>query len=372
MKKLLIPFLLLLSCFAFGQTTVRMSATTSSTNTYTTTFNPAVSVFNTSTIYVIPFGNANSSGTVTIDPDTGGAGAAIAIKGDDGNDLAVAAIKAGGTYAFKFNGTVLKMIGSAGGGVLTDGSGTSANGTAADLGGTLIVDAAIDLNGNVFRASEGGDVLIEASAGQASIQGHGGSDDTIIEATPTEGVIQNNNNNKVSVDAAGVLIQANNAGDDILLDTGDDLNLDPTDDIQLNGATGVQGQAIRVKTNGGWEFITVNGTYTPTLFNTSNIAASTAYITGWYRVENRVTVFGKVDIDATLSASTATELGFSLPIASNMTGEEDLGGAAVSDAIASLTARIRADATNDRASIVFKSLSLSNDSYSFEFSYQIK
>lgn len=116
----------------------------------------------------------------------------------------------------------------------------------------------------------------------------------------------------------------------------------------------------------------LSGTYTPTLFNTTNVAASTAYVTGYYRIGNSVTVYGKVDIDVTLAASTASELQMTLPIASNMTAEQDLGGTAVSDGVASLSARIKCDPTTDRASVVFKAISLSNDSYSFEFSYQIK
>jgi hypothetical protein len=115
-----------------------------------------------------------------------------------------------------------------------------------------------------------------------------------------------------------------------------------------------------------------DGTYTPTPVNTTNVSASTAYVTGYYRVGNMVTVFGKIDIDATLAASTATELQIDLPVASNMTGEQDLAGNAISDAVASLTARVKGDATTDRASFVFKALSLNNDSYSFEFSYQVK
>jgi hypothetical protein len=115
MRKLSILLLSLLSVVAFGQTTVRMSAVATGTNTYSTTFNPTVSTFNQTTIYVIPFTNANTSGTVTVDPDGGGSGAAISIKGTDGNDLAVGDIKAGGTYGFKFNGTVLRMIGAQGG-----------------------------------------------------------------------------------------------------------------------------------------------------------------------------------------------------------------------------------------------------------------
>jgi hypothetical protein len=112
MKKLFIFLFTILSLSSFAQTTVRMSATATGTDTYSTTFNPTVSVFNQSTIYVLPFTNANTSGTVTIDPDAGGSGSAIAIKGADGNDLDVGAIVAGGVYEFKFNGTVLRMLGA--------------------------------------------------------------------------------------------------------------------------------------------------------------------------------------------------------------------------------------------------------------------
>jgi len=115
-----------------------------------------------------------------------------------------------------------------------------------------------------------------------------------------------------------------------------------------------------------------DGTYTPSLTNVTNTTASTAYVTGYYRIGASVTVFGKVDVNPTLGAGTATEIGISLPIASNFTAEEDLGGTAVSDALASETARVKADATNDRAAVIFKSISITNDSYSFEFSYRIK
>lgn len=70
----------------------------------------------------------------------------------------------------------------------------------------------------------------------------------------------------------------------------------------------------------------VNGDYTPSLTNTTNVAASTAYSTGWYRVGNRVTVYGKVDIDPT--AQGAVELRMSLPSLSqaNFTQDYQAGG----------------------------------------------
>lgn len=119
-----------------------------------------------------------------------------------------------------------------------------------------------------------------------------------------------------------------------------------------------------------------SGTYTFTPVNVANVAASTAYPSQWMRVGNVVTVSGKVDIDATLAVNTATELGIPLPIASNLTAEENCAGDAVSDVsvagLPALSARVKADAANDRAAVSFNSLSLTNDPYSFQFTYVIQ
>lgn len=138
----------------------------------------------------------------------------------------------------------------------------------------------------------------------------------------------------------------------------------------LAGAT--NGRAVVASTTGALSAgaIVASGTYTPTLTNVTNVSASTAYDCQYLRVGNTVTVSGKVDIDVTLGA--ASELGLSLPISSAMTAEENLGGTASSSAAASLVSAIRADATNDRAAFVFTAISLTNDSYFFEFTYQIK
>lgn len=114
-----------------------------------------------------------------------------------------------------------------------------------------------------------------------------------------------------------------------------------------------------------------NGTYTPTLFNTTNVAASTAYVCQWSKVGPVVTVSGAVDIDATLAAGTNTILGMSLPVASNFTNRSNCGGTAASDAAVGLSAPIKGDTGNDRALIQFLSSSLTNDTYSFTFTYLI-
>jgi hypothetical protein len=115
-----------------------------------------------------------------------------------------------------------------------------------------------------------------------------------------------------------------------------------------------------------------SGTYTPTLTNVTNVAASTAFQCAWIRVGDLITVTGQASIDCTTAASTSTELGISLPVASNLLGDASLAGTAVSDQVASLSARIKADATNDRARIVFKAVSSTNDTYSFTFTYLVQ
>lgn len=112
-----------------------------------------------------------------------------------------------------------------------------------------------------------------------------------------------------------------------------------------------------------------SGTYTPTLFNVTNIDASTAYVCQYMRVGNVVTVSGKVDIDQT--AAGAYELGLSLPIASNFSASEQCAGTAVGVTAADDALLILGDTTNDRASFQAAATSTSNHSHYFTFTYQI-
>jgi hypothetical protein len=120
-----------------------------------------------------------------------------------------------------------------------------------------------------------------------------------------------------------------------------------------------------------------SGTYTPTLTNVTNVAASTARVCQWIRVGNVVTVSGGVDIDTTTAGGTATELGLSLPIASSITLPEQLGGTACSSrtvAGASISAQIgniQGDAPNDRAQLITNSSDAQNNYWSFSFQYVV-
>lgn len=122
--------------------------------------------------------------------------------------------------------------------------------------------------------------------------------------------------------------------------------------------------------NGGTGVTAPSGTYTPTLTNVANIAASTAYECQYLVVGTSVIVSGKVDIDPTLAA-TSTQLGISLPVASNFGAAEDCAGVAFAPAIAAQGAAILGDETNNRAQLQYISGDLTNQAMYFLFQYQV-
>lgn len=111
------------------------------------------------------------------------------------------------------------------------------------------------------------------------------------------------------------------------------------------------------------------GTYTPTLFNTTNIAASTASLLHYRLTGNQVEVWGNVVVSET-TASVFSELGISLPIASNLALGTDLYGNA-STAL-SYSAIVAGDTTNDRAVLQFTINNNASQGWRTRFSYEIK
>lgn len=112
------------------------------------------------------------------------------------------------------------------------------------------------------------------------------------------------------------------------------------------------------------------GTYTPTLTNVANLDASTAYQCQWSRVGKIVTVSGKVDVDPTTTV-TATQLGISLPVASNLGAQEDCAGSAFASGIAGQGAAIRGDAANNRAEMAWIATDVTNQPMYFTFQYEV-
>lgn len=113
-----------------------------------------------------------------------------------------------------------------------------------------------------------------------------------------------------------------------------------------------------------------DGEYTPTLTNVTNVAASTPQVTQWYRVGNRVTVFGYIAIDPT--ALGAFQVDMSLPVPSNFANVIQAGGTFSSTASGiSQGGGIWSDATNDRVSFIGVATDTANRSYAFQFSYKV-
>lgn len=112
------------------------------------------------------------------------------------------------------------------------------------------------------------------------------------------------------------------------------------------------------------------GAYTPTLTNKTNVSASTAYSTRYVRVGNFVRVSGRVSVTPTAASSTSTELGISLPIASNFSNSTtDAGGVGASGF--GIVAGITADTTNDRLTLTFPASNTSANLISFVAEYTV-
>lgn len=113
------------------------------------------------------------------------------------------------------------------------------------------------------------------------------------------------------------------------------------------------------------------GTYTPTLTNSTNVAASTVSVCQWMRIGNVVAVSGEVTIDPT-SANTASDLRLSLPVSSNLSTTGDLGGTANSHNVFGYSSRILASPTDNLARFIFVSDgAAANAGFSFSFMYKI-
>lgn len=123
-------------------------------------------------------------------------------------------------------------------------------------------------------------------------------------------------------------------------------------------------------TDVGWSIIVTSGKYTPTLTNVANLDASTAYECQYMRVGSIVNVSGKVDVDPT-AAVASTQLGISLPIASNIGANEDCSGTAFASGIAAQGAAILGDATNNRAQMQWISGDVTSQPMFFTFQYEI-
>jgi hypothetical protein len=147
---------------------------------------------------------------------------------------------------------------------------------------------------------------------------------------------------------------------------------------EVTSAQGVDVDGVLLKDNtilvgsAGTAIGTISeGVYTPTISALTNVAASTMHQCTWYRVGNRVTVFGRIDIDPT-SDTSATFFEMDIPVVSNFTQGWDAGGAGVYNANLRNAVAIFAVASNDTFQFAFLSDGTSEAGLPFSVSYLIQ
>lgn len=113
------------------------------------------------------------------------------------------------------------------------------------------------------------------------------------------------------------------------------------------------------------------GTYVPTYTAVTNVDSATSLGTEFYvRIGDTVIVFGAVSINAT-TAGAATEVGVSLPIASNISSSTGPWGSASATDVAARGFGFENDGTNDRAAMKgFASVDTAV-TYTYVFGYRI-
>jgi hypothetical protein len=146
--------------------------------------------------------------------------------------------------------------------------------------------------------------------------------------------------------------------------------IDSTGILTAKTGSGLSISATGVTSPAATDGNVFSGTYTPTLTNTTNIAASTAAVCQYMRVGNVVTVSGTVQIDPTLAGQIV--LGMTLPIASALTAATQCGGTFAGSGVTTINlGSIVADATNDRATFDGVVADIANRTYGFTFTYLV-
>lgn len=114
------------------------------------------------------------------------------------------------------------------------------------------------------------------------------------------------------------------------------------------------------------------GTYTPTVTNGANVAASTPKLSTYQRFGSQACVQGSIDIDPTSAAATATSLTMTLPIASVLASSIDLSGVFIgSNAGTYQAGQISGATATGRAQFDYAAGDTANRDHRFTFCYRI-
>jgi hypothetical protein len=159
-------------------------------------------------------------------------------------------------------------------------------------------------------------------------------------------------------------------------------NSTPTRNIAavISGSTALASGVIPAATTNG--YLTASGfttsnlvatSYTPTLTDVTNsTSASNAGSAYYYRKGNYIIVYGQLDHSAT-AGSLLTTVDVSLPVASALTAASDIHGTATAVGGTGMAAgHVRADATNDRATIFFYAPTIGSTNLYYHFMYPVQ
>lgn len=114
------------------------------------------------------------------------------------------------------------------------------------------------------------------------------------------------------------------------------------------------------------------GTYTPTLTAVANVDTATPSVCQWLRRGNVITVSGRVDIDCTAAANTLTQVGMSLPVASDLTVSGQLAGGGGIGQATYQNFLCLGDTANNRATLQFLSNGTTSAAAFFSFTYLVQ
>lgn len=138
----------------------------------------------------------------------------------------------------------------------------------------------------------------------------------------------------------------------------------------------VHGTDSTIKKKSFTSLLTLNnvtsGTYTPTLFNTTNITSTTAQNATWTRVGNVITVDGSFDVTTTLAVASVVGISLPGPGASAFGAATDLNGLGSAETAIASNIVAKADTGNQRAQLNFIGLSVGGSGriyYHFAYTY---
>ncbi len=183
--------------------------------------------------------------------------------------------------------------------------------------------------------------------------------------------------NIASTDAITGTLAVGNGGTGQTSYTNGQLLIGNTTGNTLAKSTLTAGQNISITNGSGTitvatDTILASGTYTPTLTNGTNVASSSLPYGdfNYLRVGSFITVSGAFNITPTAAAPTLTDIGISLPVASNFAAINNLSGVGHGNAIdqGGIT---YADTTNDRAKFEFLANSTTEAAIGVHFTYQV-